>query len=67
MEIKTYSIACEISGPTAMWTRPDTGDAPVSYLAPTYSAVKGIFESIGLLNCICANAFYTGQAVGHCR
>jgi CRISPR-associated protein Cas5d len=46
MEIKTYSIACEISGPTAMWTRPDTGDAPVSYLAPTYSAVKGIFESI---------------------
>jgi CRISPR-associated protein Cas5d len=29
-----------------MWTRPDTGDAPVSYPAPTFSAVKGIFESI---------------------
>jgi len=29
-----------------MWTRPDTGDCPVSYPAPTYSAVKGIFESI---------------------
>jgi CRISPR-associated protein Cas5d len=29
-----------------MWTRPDTGDAPVSYPAPTYSAAKGIFESI---------------------
>ena len=43
---KKYSIELEISGPTAMWTRPDTGDAPVSYPAPTYSAVKGIFESI---------------------
>ena len=46
MNTKTYSISMEISGPTAMWTRPDTGDAPVSYPVPTYSAVKGIFESI---------------------
>lgn len=29
-----------------MWTRPDTGSSPVSYVAPTYSAVKGIIESI---------------------
>lgn len=43
---KRYSVALEISGPTAMWTRPDTGDSPVSYPAPTYSAAKGIFESI---------------------
>lgn len=43
---KPYTIHLEISGPSAMWTRPDTGDAPVSYPAPTYSAVKGIFESI---------------------
>lgn len=43
---KKYSVALEISGPTAMWTRPDTGDSPVSYPAPTYSAAKGIFESI---------------------
>jgi CRISPR-associated protein Cas5d len=43
---KSYPIQLEISGPTAMWTRPDTGDAPVSYLAPTYSAAKGVFESI---------------------
>jgi len=42
----SYPIAMEISGHTAMWTRPDTGDAPVSYPAPTYSAVKAIFESI---------------------
>lgn len=41
-----YRIALEIAGNTAMWTRPDTGDCPVSYPAPTYSAVKGIFESI---------------------
>jgi CRISPR-associated protein Cas5d len=43
---KGYEIEMEISGNTAMWTRPDTGDCPVSYPAPTYSAVKGIFESV---------------------
>jgi CRISPR-associated protein Cas5d len=36
----------EIAGDTAMWTRPDTGDCPVSYPVPTYSAVKAIFESL---------------------
>ncbi|MDL2314564.1 CRISPR-associated protein Cas5 [Desulfovibrio sp. OttesenSCG-928-C14] len=41
-----YPIEMEIAGPTAMWTRPDTGDCPVSYPAPTYSAVKAIFESV---------------------
>jgi CRISPR-associated protein Cas5d len=44
--MEPYSVALEISGPTAMWTRPDTGDAPVSYPVPTWSAAKGIFESI---------------------
>ena len=44
--MQKYRINVEISGPSAMWTRPDTGDAPVSYLAPTYSAAKGIFESV---------------------
>ena len=44
--MKNYEVSLEVSGPTAMWTRPDTGDAPVSYPAPTYSAVKAIFESI---------------------
>lgn len=44
--MKPYPISLEISGPTAMWTRPDTGDAPVSYPVPTWSAAKGIFESI---------------------
>ena len=44
--MKAYAVTLEISGPTAMWTRPDTGDAPVSYPAPTFAAAKGIFESI---------------------
>ncbi|MEG1603346.1 MAG: CRISPR-associated protein Cas5 [Cloacibacillus sp.] len=43
---KIYEISCEISGPCAMFTRPDTGDVPVSYTVPTASAVRGIFESI---------------------
>ncbi|MCE5333685.1 MAG: CRISPR-associated protein Cas5 [Desulfobacteraceae bacterium] len=46
MSGKTYEIEMEIAGNTAMWTRPDTGDCPVSYPAPTYSAVKGIFEAV---------------------
>jgi len=29
MTIGEYPIQLENSGPTAMWTRPDTGDAPV--------------------------------------
>ncbi len=41
-----YEVRLEIAGPTAMWTRPDSGDCPVSYPVPTYSAVKGIFEAI---------------------
>lgn len=40
--MKPYEIKIEIAGKTAMWTRPDTGDCPVSYPALTYSAVKGI-------------------------
>jgi CRISPR-associated protein Cas5d len=46
VQLKTYPISLEIAGPTAMWTRPDTGDAPVSYPAPTRGAAKGIFEAI---------------------
>ncbi len=46
MSIKTYQIAMEIAGNTAMWTRPDSGDSPCSYPAPTYSAVRGLFESV---------------------
>ena len=41
-----YKVQLEIAGPAAMFTRPDTGAAFVSYPAPTYSAAKGIFESV---------------------
>lgn len=46
---KLYPVSIEIAGPAAMWLRPDSGAAPVSYPAPTYSAAKGIFESIARL------------------
>jgi CRISPR-associated protein Cas5d len=36
----------ESEGHIAMWTRPDSGDAPVSAPVPSYSAVKAIFENI---------------------
>lgn len=46
MTSKPYTVSMEIAGPTAMWTRPDTGDSPASYVAPTFSAVRGIFSNI---------------------
>jgi len=46
MSSDTYRVSFEIAGPAAMFTRPDTGAAPVSYPAPTYSAVKGMFEAV---------------------
>ena len=42
----TYSVAMEIEGPAAIFTRPDSGASFVSYPAPTYSAVKGMFECV---------------------
>lgn len=44
-----YPVRMEIAGPAAMFSRPDTGGSFVSYPAPTYSAAKGIFESIARL------------------
>lgn len=43
---KRYPICMEVAGHTAIWTRPDSGDCPCSYPAPTYSAVRGMFESV---------------------
>ncbi len=42
----SYTISFEIAGPTAMFTRPDTGATPISYPVPTFSAAKGMFEAI---------------------
>ena len=39
--MKPYPISLEISGATAMWTRPDTGDAPVSHPVPMVGRQKG--------------------------
>ncbi len=35
--MKPYPLQLEVSGPTALWTRPDTGSSPASYVAPTFS------------------------------
>lgn len=44
--MKPCPVQLEISDPTALWTRPDTGSSPVTYVAPIFSPVKGIFEAI---------------------
>lgn len=41
-----YSLCMEIAGATAMWSRPDTGDSPVSYPVPTMSAARALFEAV---------------------
>ena len=43
---ESYRVNLEVAGPLAMFARPDTGVTPTSYAAPTWSACKGIFESI---------------------
>lgn len=48
-----------------MWARPDTGGAPTSYPAPTWSAAKGILESIAYL--ACGSAYFHPTAVEICR
>jgi CRISPR-associated protein Cas5d len=58
-----YAVEMEIAGPSAMFTRPDTGGSFVSYPAPTYSAAKGIFESIARLK----SAYIRPTKVEICR
>ena len=41
-----YGVQMEIAGPAAIFVRPDSGASFVSYPAPTYSALKGIFECV---------------------
>ena len=50
---KQYNVEFEIAGPAAMFTRPDTGAAPISYPLPTWSACKAMFESV-------ARGFFAG-------
>ncbi len=46
MHQKLYPIAMEIAGPTALFSRPDSGDSPQTFEAPPPSAIRGMFESI---------------------
>jgi len=41
-----YPVQFEIAGPAAIFARPDTGAAPISYPVPTWSACKAMFESV---------------------
>lgn len=44
-----YPVKIEVAGPLAMFARFDTGGTPTSYPVPTWSACKGIFDSIAML------------------
>lgn len=44
--VRTYPVCFEVEGPAAMFARPDTGAAPISYPLPTWSACKAMFESV---------------------
>ena len=57
-----YPASFEIAGPVAMFTRPDTGSSPVSYPAPTKSALKSMFECVALSK----SAYFDPQRVDIC-
>lgn len=59
---KEYPVSFEISGFSAMFTRPDTGSSPVSYPAPTKSALKSIFECVVMSK----DAYFEPQRVEIC-
>ena len=44
--MRQYSVSFEIAGPAAIFTRPDSGAGFVSYPAPTYSALRGMFDCV---------------------
>jgi CRISPR-associated protein Cas5d len=48
--VGSYLVQLEVSGPLAMYARPDTGGSPTSYPVPTWSAAKGLLESIAYLS-----------------
>jgi len=60
-----YVISLEVAGPLAMFTRPDTGGTPTSYPVPTWSACKGIFESLAFF--ARGNAWISPTRVEVCR
>lgn len=61
---KPVSVTLEISGPAAIWARPDTAAAPSSYPAPAKSQARGILESIAWLK---RGAWFAPSHVEICR
>ena len=47
---RLYEVKFEVAGPAAMFARPDTGGTPTTYPVPTWSAAKGLFESIAFFS-----------------
>lgn len=45
-----YPVQFEVAGPLALFSRPDTGGTPISYPVPTWSACKGMLESVAYLS-----------------
>ena len=62
--MKSYPIEIEIEGPLALFSRPDTGGTPSSFPIPTWSAAKGIFESIARL--ASGDAWFSPTAIEVC-
>ena len=46
---KPYDVHFEVSGPLAIFTRPDSGASFVSYPVPTYSSLRGMFDCVAWL------------------
>lgn len=59
---KEYPVSFEIQGPAAMFSRPDTGSSPISYPAPTKSALKSMAECVVLSK----TAFFDPQRIEIC-
>jgi CRISPR-associated protein Cas5d len=62
MIAKEYAVDFEISGPAAMFSRPDTGAVPVSLPVPTPTALKAMFESVVRSD----NAYFEAQSAEIC-
>lgn len=60
---RTYSVNFEVAGPLAIFTRPDSGATFVSYPAPTFSALRGMFDCVAWLK----TAYVRPMSVEICR
>lgn len=58
-----YLVSFEIAGPMAIFTRPDSGATFVSYPAPTFSSLRGMFDCVAWLK----TAYIRPRSVEICR